>query len=166
MPNFEGTPRTHITEGEILPHKHLERGEVRTIEAEIEQIRQRAKRLGEFILNVQTYEIDPLEQVISEGYKYILRLPRVNEADCVKKYGGYYDKLKSYFEFIDTLARRNGITRFKHTTDSYYVFDLKEDAELLKEKLIEKQEQVELEFEVIDNDQQSSVADESDSNPD
>ena len=161
-------PQPQAIQGEIIPNKFLERGDMRTIDAEIDYIQtsyQTRKKWNEEHGGWEkepTDEIESLRAMQKEGFEYILRLPRVNVVACVKKYGPVYDKLKRYFEFIDGLARRNGITRFKHTTDSYYVFDTKKDAELLKQKLIEKQGEAKLEFEIIEGSQPPPIADQTD----
>lgn len=146
---MEKVPQPIETNGEIMPNEYLQRGDVRSITEELAYHEEQGRRPDTNYEHVKIYDINPLLTVQEEGYKFILRLPRVNHAALERTYGLHYDKLVRYFEFIDTLARRIGIARLTHTTDDYYVFDTKEDAEKLKQKLIEQQEKGELEFEII-----------------
>lgn len=136
---------------EILPLKELARGDIGTISEELERVRYNAEVQNENILNVNEYSINPLLEAQKEGYKYILRLPRVNEKSCVEKHGAYYDKTKAYDEFVETLARRNNVTPLKHLHDNYYLFVEKNGAEILKAALTEQQLKAKLEFETVDN---------------
>lgn len=122
---------------EVMPLKFLERGEIRTITAEMEYETWQEK-------------LDSLRSGQKEGFRYVLRLPRVNEVACVKKYGPYYDKLQTYHDFVKTLAKRLGVET-SHASNSDYMFKEKDDAEKLKAALIEKQEKAEFEFEAIEN---------------
>lgn len=156
---MEKVPQPIENKGEIMPAEHLKRGNFRSITDELAYHEEQGKRPGTNYEHVRIYDIDPLLAVQNEGYKFIMCLPRVNHVVLQQKYGLYYDKLVQYFAFVDTLARRNGITRLKHTTDDFYVFDTEEDAEKLKQLLIEKQEQAELEFEIIEGSSGSSLLD-------
>ena len=139
-------------EGEILPPKFLERGGIRGIDEEITYHEIHSKQPGTNYISAKIYQIDPLLASKEKGYRFVMQLPRVNEEGCLEKYGLHYDKTVRYTDFVHALATRNGIKEFEQIAGGHYVFRRREDAELLKTKLIERQEKADLEFEVIEGD--------------
>ena len=144
-----------------MPNEILRRGEMRTVDAEIQRIQaqfdldqKRDKEKGKgWWTKEPKDEISKLEVAKNEGFTYVLRLPLVNMTGCAKKYGPHYNKTTIYFEFVNWLAQSNSIERCKHVDGgSNYVFLNKEDAELLRAKLLERQEHADFEPETIEGD--------------
>ena len=160
--NMEKISQKTPQHGEVLAPEVLGRGEIRSISDEITFYEEQASRPGSHRYAYEVNWLAPLHAASHEGWNFILRLPRVNEAACVRKYGGIYDKVEAYIEFVKTLAQRNNIDDLKYLWNSEWLFERKRDAELLARKLIEKQEKAELEFEVIEGGQPTQTGDQTD----
>ena len=151
-------------DGEVLPSSYLNHGDIRPINDEIAYHERVAAQKDVHRYHVEVYDLGPLHNAHHEGFDYVMRLPRVNVAACIAKYGVHYDALVRYMEFVKALATRNGIIEFKVIGGPLYVFRSKADAEKLRQKLIEQQEKTELEFETIEGSQPPPIADQTDTN--
>ena len=109
------------------------RGEVDSIENKLPYFQQSYPR-----------EIENINEATTEGFTYVLKLPRVNEKACLEKYGNFYDKMKSYHDFIKEISL--DLTGYKpfHAIDSYYLYKSKADAEQVAQVIISKQEDLDL----------------------
>lgn len=149
--SIEKIPPTSLQE--VLPPARLPSVEVCSIDRQMEIIEEEI-RGGKFRLNAETYELGPLRKAKKEGYRYILYLPKENDAALKIKYGQFFFAMKAYFAFIETLAKRNNIRDFFHIYDHYYVFKNEEDAKKLSVLVADAQKTAVLEFETIEGEKE------------
>lgn len=90
-----------------------------------------------------------LHEAMGNSFTHVLRLPRVNTAACVRKYGQYFDKLKAYHDFVKaTSSELLGYTPV-HPSDSWYLYKSREDAEKIAQVMVFRQENVELPLPIL-----------------
>jgi len=89
-------------------------------------------------------DMQKVQDAMNNSFTHVLRLPRVNTRACVEKYGGYFDKLEAYHNFVkDTSFELVGYIP-EHPFDSYYFYKSQADAEKMAKVMVFRQENVEL----------------------
>lgn len=129
---------------EIIPMELLPRGGVSTIERELEFIAQQ-QVIHNSNPDSNTVSIRMYQNAIDQGFKYILRIPRTNEALAIQKYGNvngpFLQNFSIYNKALVGIAARMNIQTM-HILDHDFAFQTEAEAQRFREELVELQADV------------------------